>query len=46
VEEEFALAKRMYQQLGISERIEMGIFEGGHEIHGVESFRFLHRWFE
>ena len=31
----------LYAQLGIPQRTEIEFFDGGHEIHGVGTFRFL-----
>ncbi len=42
--DEFAKLKAIYERLGIPERADICIFEGGHEIRGVESLEFLHRW--
>jgi hypothetical protein len=33
-----------YIGLGIGERIEMDLHEGGHEIHLVRSLEFLKKW--
>ena len=44
VKEEFAQLQSIYARLGIPERVELGIFEGPHVIHAVESFAFLDRW--
>lgn len=41
---EFARLRQVYERLGIPERAEMGVFEGVHEIRGVESLAFLDRW--
>jgi hypothetical protein len=44
---EYAKVKRLYDQLGISDRTEIEYFNGPHMIHGVGTFRFLHehlRW--
>ena len=46
VKEEFAQLQSIYAELGIEERVELGIFAGPHEIHGVESFAFLDRWLQ
>lgn len=46
VKEEFAQVESIYTRLGIPERAELGIFEGPHVIHGVESFAFLDRWLQ
>ncbi|MBN2090254.1 hypothetical protein JW964_11635 [candidate division KSB1 bacterium] len=44
VAEEFNNAKYHYEQLGISERLEWCLHEGGHEIRFEEGLRFLKRW--
>lgn len=41
---EFGRLADVYRRLGIPERAEMGIFDGVHEIHAVESLAFLDRW--
>jgi len=43
-EEEFEKLRYHYEQLGIEDRVEIGIFEGGHEIRAIESLAFLDRW--
>ena len=40
---EYAKVRRLYARLGIAERTEVEFFDGPHEIHGVGTFRFLHR---
>lgn len=40
---EYARVRRLYVQLGIPERTAIEFFDGGHEINGQGSFRFLHR---
>jgi hypothetical protein len=40
---EYAKVRRHYAALGIPERTEIEFFDGVHEIHGVGTFRFLHR---
>ena len=42
--QEFEKLRYHYEQLGIEDRVEMGIFEGEHEIRAVESLDFLDRW--
>lgn len=44
VQEEFAAAGEHYQQLGIAERIELDLREGGHEAHVDSGLRFLTKW--
>ena len=41
---EFAKLKAIYEGLGIGERAELLIFEGKHEIRGIEGIAFLNRW--
>jgi dienelactone hydrolase len=41
---EWAKVRRGYDKLGISERAEIEWFDGPHTIHGVGTFKFLHRW--
>ncbi len=43
-QDEFEKLKAIYERLGIPERTDICVFEGGHEIRGVESMRFLSRW--
>jgi hypothetical protein len=41
---EFAKVRHLYAaRLKLPDRCAIDWFDGGHEIHGVESFRFLHR---
>lgn len=42
--QEFEKLRYHYEQFGIEDRVEMGIFEGGHEIRAIESLAFLDRW--
>lgn len=42
--EEYEAARRHYEQLGIGDRIEMDLREGGHEAHVECGVRFLERW--
>lgn len=41
---EFGKVRRGYDKLGIPERAEIEWFNGPHTIHGVGTFKFLHRW--
>lgn len=41
---EFQRLHKHYAQLGLGERCVWGLFEGKHEIYGIESFPFLDRW--
>jgi dienelactone hydrolase len=38
---EYAKVRRLYTQLGISERTDIEFFDGGHKINGVETLKFL-----
>ena len=40
---EYAKVRRLYAQLGFPQRTEIEFFSGAHEIHGVDTFAFLHR---
>jgi len=40
----FGEVKSNYEKLGIGERAVYSIFEGPHEIHGVEAFEFFDKW--
>jgi cephalosporin-C deacetylase-like acetyl esterase len=40
---EYAKVRRLYSRLGRAERTAIEFFPGGHEIHGVGTFAFLHR---
>jgi len=42
--QEFEKLRYHYEQLGMEDRVEMGIFEGGHEIRAIESLAFLDKW--
>jgi hypothetical protein len=44
VAEEFAAAKEHYRKLGIADRIELDVRDGGHETHVESGLRFLTRW--
>ena len=44
VVEEFEAAREHYERLGIAERIELDLHEGGHEIRVETGIRFLDRW--
>jgi dienelactone hydrolase len=41
---EFAKVRRGYDKLGIGERAEIEWFDGPHTIHGVGTFKLLHKW--
>lgn len=43
-QDEFSRLRPIYEALGIAERVQMVVFEGGHEIRGVEGIAFLDRW--
>ena len=38
-----AKVKRHYDQLGIGDRTELGVFNGPHTTHGVGTYKFLHK---
>jgi len=40
----FDKAKGFYDRLGVGDRATYALFEGPHEIHGVEAFEFFGRW--
>ena len=42
--DEFEATRRHYEKLGVAERIEIDLHEGGHEIRGVRAFEFLRTW--
>lgn len=44
VVEEFEAAKEHYRRLGIADRIELDLREGGHETHVESGLRFLTKW--
>ncbi len=44
VQEEFDRAKDVYERLGVGERLELCLHEGGHFNRAVESLAFLKRW--
>jgi hypothetical protein len=44
VQEEFEAAKVYYRKLGIADRIEMDLRDGGHETHVESGVRFLTKW--
>jgi dienelactone hydrolase len=41
---EHARLAQLYEQLGVPERIELDVFEAGHQWHGVMAYPFLERW--
>ena len=43
VAHEFARVRRFYDKLGIGDRAEIEFFNGPHTIHGVGTFKFLHK---
>jgi dienelactone hydrolase len=43
VAEEFAKVRRHYDKLGLADRTEIEFFDGPHSIHGVNTYKFLHR---
>lgn len=42
----FNQVKSIYQKLGIPDRAVYAIFDGPHEIHGVEAFEFFQKWLQ
>jgi len=44
VVEEFNAAREHYEKLGIADRIEMDLRDGGHETHVESGVRFLRKW--
>ncbi len=44
VEEEFERSKMHYEKLGIGDRIELLLHEGGHEVKVTEGIKFLDKW--
>jgi hypothetical protein len=44
VVEEFDAARQHYEKLGLGERIEMDLRDGGHETHVESGLRFLTKW--
>jgi dienelactone hydrolase len=43
VAEEYAKVRRHYDKLGLGDRTEIEFFNGPHSIHGVNTYKFLHR---
>ena len=43
VAHEYAVVRRLYVRLGISDRTEIEFFDGGHQINSDGTFKFLHR---
>jgi hypothetical protein len=43
VSSEYAKVRRAYAFLGLADRTQIEYFDGGHEIHGVGAYGFLHR---
>jgi len=44
VQEEFEASKEHYRKLGIADRIELDLRDGGHETHVESGLRFLTKW--
>jgi dienelactone hydrolase len=44
VEEEFEATREHYERLGIADRCELDLHEGGHEINVETGLRFMERW--
>ena len=40
---EYARVRRLYMELGIADRTEIEFFNGPHKIHGVGTYKFLHK---
>jgi dienelactone hydrolase len=40
---EYAKVRRRYDKLGLGDKTEIEFFNGGHEIHSVGTFKFLHK---
>jgi len=40
----FEKARTIYRMLGAGDKIDMEIFEGEHQFHGVKAFEFLKKW--
>jgi|HigsolmetaAR201D_1030396.scaffolds.fasta_scaffold07938_1 hypothetical protein len=43
---EYAKVRRFYDELGIGDRTTIEYFNGPHQIHGMGTFRFLHRFLQ
>ncbi len=43
VAHEYAKARWLYAQFGLADRMEIEFFQGGHSIHGRQTFEFLHK---
>jgi dienelactone hydrolase len=41
---EFARVRRFYDEMGLDGRAQIEYFNGPHQIHGVGTYEFLHRW--
>jgi dienelactone hydrolase len=41
---EYAKVRRFYARSGIPDRTEIEFFNGPHQIHGVGTYKFLHKW--
>jgi hypothetical protein len=44
VAHEFAKVRWLYAQFGMADRTQIEFFQGGHSIHGQETFQFLKQW--
>jgi hypothetical protein len=44
VQEDFALARRPYEKLGLGERMALDLHDGGHELRLETGMAFLDRW--
>jgi hypothetical protein len=43
-QDEFAVAHSYYERLGVAERLEMFMHDGGHEIDVASGLQFLQKW--
>ena len=43
VAEEYAKTRRHYDKLGLRKQTEIEFFDGPHTIHGVQTYKFLHK---
>lgn len=46
VKECYEALREAYTELGVPERVELEVFEGGHQIHGGRSYEFLQDWLQ
>lgn len=43
-EEQVAITQRVYDLLGVPDRLETDYFDGGHEWHGAKVYDWLDKW--